>query len=124
MLVAPSLVAPGGGLVGWCGPQGLVTKRMGLRGWPPREWGLRGWARGGTWMDPSRCALAGWGRAWTPVCRPQGVGPRGLGTSGGPRRGWGVGMGRKGEGRNRGPKWVGPWLVRAGGVELGPMGVH
>ena len=50
-------------------------------------------------MDPSRCALVGWGRAWTPVCRPQGVGPRGLGTSGGPRsRGQreGVVMGPKG----------------------------
>ena len=57
MLVAPSLVAPGGGLVGWCEPQGLVTKRMGLRGWPPREWGLRGWAPEeggrGRGMDPS-----------------------------------------------------------------------
>ena len=38
--------------------------------------------------------------------------------------GEGVVMGPKGEGRNGGPKWVGPWLVRAGGVGLGPMGVH
>ena len=76
-------------------------------------------------MDPSRCALVGWGRAWTPVCRPKGVGPRGLGTSGGPcSRGEGVVMGPKGEGRNGGPKSVGPWLVRAGEVGLGPMGVH
>ena len=42
LLVAPSSVAPDGGLLGCCSPQGMVTKRMGLRGWPPREWGLRG----------------------------------------------------------------------------------
>ena len=54
----------------------------------------------------------GWAlRAWAPAVGPV-VG------------GEGVVMGPKGEGRNGGPKSVGPWLVRAGKVGLGHMGVN